>query len=368
MIRLFFVAIFGLALVAPSTVAAETVVRFAETVAISDTQAIESDFYVLAGTAVMSGSVAGDMYVVGGTVTVNGPIAADFSALSGRTVLSATVTDDVRLVSGEAIISGPVGGDVFMLGGSLQILSTATIAGDVYMFGGEADIAGPVGGSVLGTYTNLRIDSAVSGMVDVRTTAALTLGAQADIAGDVRYQSQSSLVRAPEAVVAGVIVATTPTATTSAADMRTILIPFLILLFSVLVVYLVAKRGLDTITTQALTHPLRAAVIGLIVLVMLPVTAVLLLVTSLGALLGVILLAAWLALLVLAYIITPVIVGVWVGSRMGQRSISLLSVVAGVSLFYALSLVPVINIPVILLGVLVSLGALCEDAYRRLRT
>lgn len=367
MIRLITLSLITLSTLAPLTVQAETVVRFDETVSVSDSEQILNDFYVLASKATMSGSVAGDMYVAGGSVTINGPIEADFTAFSGRSTLSASVTDDVRLVTGEAIISGPVGGDVFVVGGTLQILSTASVAGDVYMFGGEADIAGPVAGSVLGTYGSLRVDTVVGGDVDVRADR-LTLGAQAEVTGDVRYASNESLVRAPEASVSGSVIAESTTHDAAeTTDARTTLIPFLILLFSVLVVYLVAKRGLAGVAQHALAHPARAGLLGLCLLILLPITSILLLVTSLGALLGVIVLATWFIGAIAGYIITPAIVGLWLAQLFKQPAITLLGVIAGTALFYGLSLVPVVNGFVIFFGLCIGFGALAEYFYRIIR-
>ena len=61
-----------------------------------------------------------------------------------------------------------------------------------------------VGGKVLGTAERVRINSAVAGGVDI-STPNLTLGEQANITGDVRYVSDSELVRATGAVVTGVV-------------------------------------------------------------------------------------------------------------------------------------------------------------------
>lgn len=272
----------------PTASSAETVLRTGNSVSVETDQVVENDFYAAGSGVSMSGEVKGDMYATGGSVTTNGSIEADLSVLSGTVQVHGDVGDDVRIVAGEVVIADHVGGDVFVIASTLKILSSATIDGDVFFYGNDAEISGPVAGSVMGTSNSLRIDSTVGKNVDVVVAQSFTLGDRASVSGNVSYESISDVTRAQNAVVQGEVVKNSHQVVTNPVNFRWTLVPFLVILFTTLCLYLFFRKPLVTLMATINAEPARAGLIGLGMLLVAPVVSLLLTVTVLGSIVGVV--------------------------------------------------------------------------------
>jgi hypothetical protein len=361
------IAIIGVLMLMPSLVAAETVVRTGDSVVVSTDQVVESDFYALGSTVVHTGRVVGDMYAVGGTVTAQGQVETDLTALGVRVDVDGAIGDDVRVIGGETHIAGTVGGDVFVIGGMLTVLPSATIEGDVYFFGGEGEINGAVGGSVLGQAERLRIDAPVGALVDVTTRQGLTLGARADISGDVTYRSTRELVRAPDAVIGGELIAQTLMVAEDSFSLTERLLPTLVMLFGSLVLYLVGRSFISAVVSRALTRSLRAAFVGAGLLFAGPIVAVFLVATVLGLVVGLSGLGVLLVFMTLSYSIAPMVLGVllWhLGG--GSDALQPFAILLGVCVLQLLLLIPGVGWLVIFALTVIAAGALAEVAVTRI--
>lgn len=353
-------------LIIPAVTVAETVVRTGESISIGNDQVVENDFYATAGNISMSGEVRQDMYAVGGSVTVNGPVGVDLTTLSGTTQIHAPVGDDVRAIGGEIIIADRVAGDVFVIGGLLKVLSSASIGGDVFFYGGEADISGAVDGSIMGAADSVRVDGVVGKGVDMVLGQGLTLGDKASIRGDVRYESQSELVRSQDAVVDGEVVRNQQQAEPEASWTEEVpLVSMFVLAFAALCAYLFFRERLQTLVLELYQNPGRSGLFGAIVLFLVPIAIVLAFVTVLGALLGVIGLLIWLFLLCVAYVLTAVTVGALAFALVYKTpTVSLASVLTGALLVQFLYYLPVIGALTVFVAFVLTLGVLAHQIYR----
>jgi len=353
----------------PVAVQAETVVRTGESVVIATDQIVESDFYALGGSIVHTGRIAGDMYAVGGDVTAQGNVDADLTVLGGRVDVDGDIGDDLRIIGGEMQVAGDVGGDVFVIGGMLTVLPSATIAGDVYFFGGEGEINGPVGGSVLGQSERLRIDTTVGEVVQVTARQGLTLGARASVRGDVTYRSANELVRAPDAVIDGELVASSLPILEDSVNVTERVLPLLIMLFGSLVLYLLGRSFMSAVVSQALTQSVRASFIGVAIVFAGPLVAVFLLATVLGLVVGLSGLGLLLVVLALSYSIAPMILGVLLWRLLGGApTLQPFAILLGVVVLQVLLLLPVVGLMVVFALSVIAAGALAEVAVRRLRS
>lgn len=358
------VALVAIAL--PFCASAETVVRTGEEVGVARDQIIENDFYALAGTIAMSGEVAGDMYAAGGSVTTNGEVKEDLVIAAGSANVHAPVADDVRSFSGETIIAEHVGGDVFVLGGTLKILSTASVDGNVYFHGGELTVEGNVAGSVIGAAGDVRIDSALGGDIDMTIASTLTLGDRASVEGDVKHTG-GQLNRSQNAVVVGDVIAQSLPTPDTTPNTRMVWLPFIISLFSTLVVYLLAKNELTQLVATTKRSTGVVSLVGLAVLLFAPVLALFLLVTVLGSLLGLFTLALLMLALLLAFILMPVVVGGLIATAFSAREpVNLIWIVVGAVAVKITGLIPVIGPFALFVIFVMSLGAIVYRLYTRI--
>jgi len=344
---------------------AKSVIRTGETVSILEDQSIEGDFYSAASTISVSGIIEEDIVSAGGQIHINGEVGGNAFLVAGRTDVNGTIGDDLRIISGEVIITKPVMGDVFVMGGSVKILSTASVAGDVILYAGDATVEGPVGGDVMGTIDTLRIDALVSGNVDV-TVTQLTLGDRANVEGSVQYVSKLAAVQSLSATVAGDLVRNDPVFPVNDVSIGYLLIPAFVLLFSVLVWYLVSKRTLSKVVQRSLLKSPKPVLLGLAFILFAPVAGTLLLISTIGSLVGLVILFSYVLLLVLGIVATAALLGFMLMNLFDKSSndntlTSLALGVVGVSL---LMLIPVIGQLIILGLILVTVGAMVDMMIR----
>ena len=351
-----------------TTAYASSVVRTGQTVSVAEDQSIEGDFYTAANIVNISGFVDGDLVAAGGRTTINGEIAGEVIAVGGSVDVHGSVGDDVRVVGAEVVIAEPVTGDVFVLGGTVTILSTASVGGDVLVFGGEVEIAGPVGGDVISHAGSVRIDSSIAGDLTV-TTEELTLGSRANIEGTVAYTSANLLTRSQEAVVVGDVVRNDPVTESENSDTRSAVMFVLMMSFTVLVWFLLSRTTLNQIATRALSKNPRQLLIGSGVLFLAPIAAMILLVSMLGAYVGVTLLFVYILLLLLSIVAVVPVTGQLFLRIFNQpvTEVNLYSIGLGVSFVILLLFVPVLG-QLVLLGLLIiTLGAISDTLLAAVR-
>lgn len=349
--------------IVPLTVLAETVVRTGDTVSVAAEQVVENDFYALAGSISMSGAVDGDMYAVGGTVTANGSISEDLFVVGGTTQVHGDVADDVRVLAGEATIAEKVGGDVFVVGGVLTILSTATIEGNVYFHGAEVIIEGEVVGSVIGAADTVRIDAPIGGDVDMTTSGSLTLGDRASVGGDIRHTGRNEMTRGANAVVEGEVLEM-PFAKSTEEDGRSDLVMLFVLLFASLFMYLVFKERLVSLVDDLLENPGKVSLFGLGVVLVGPILTVFLLVTILGAALGLLSAFLFMAIMAMAFILMGVMVGGLIAKVFSSKEkVNLLWIVSGVIVLQLVVLIPVLGPFVWFVLFVMTVGTVAHALY-----
>lgn len=356
-----------LAISAPQTALADSVVRTGETVSVESDERIDGDFYIAASVLSISGQVVQDLISVGGRSTLNGTVGGDALMVGGSVDVHGPVGDDLRVLAGDVIIAEPVTGDVFVMGGSVKVLSTASIGGDLLVYGGDVEVSGSVGGDIVGLVETLRIDAPVAGMVDV-TSQSVVLGDRADITGTMRYVSSEPLTRSPNAKVGGEITRNDPVEKDPAYSPAKIAAIFvLIALFSSLIWYLLAKVVLKKIVDRALKRSVRPILLGFITFFAAPVIIVILTVSVLGTFVGLASLFAYLLMIFIAVMSIAAVAGALVFRQYKKQSVNSVSpftLLLGVAVMVLCIVVPVIGPLALTALFLVTLGAMVDLLLR----
>ena len=345
----------------PFIALAETVVRTGDSVSVEKDQRIEGDFYTAGSILNISGEINGDLSAVAGKNTLNGKVATDALMAGGNVDVHGSVGDDLRIIAGDAVIAEPVTGDVFVIAGTVKVLSTASIGGDLIIYGGNAEVSGSVGGDINGNVGTLRIDAPVAGSVDV-TTDSLTLGDRADVVGGVRYVSATTLARSQNAKVGGEISRSDVVKSEGSVAAKSFLIPILMVLFTALVWYLVARRFLVRIIDRALVRGIRPMATGFIATFATPVLAVILIVTVLGGFVGVTALIGYILAILLALVSSTAVMGQFLMNQVKKTSVPLSPVTLGVGVLASgiCLFIPFIGPAILLIFFLITLGAIVD--------
>ncbi|MBX9906902.1 polymer-forming cytoskeletal protein [Patescibacteria group bacterium] len=344
------------------------VIRSGTTVAVTESDKIDGDFYALGDGVHVSGVITGDLYVIGGTVTVDGEVKGDIVVLGSTVTVHGKVGDDVRILGGKAILASAIGGDVFGGAGTLSLLSSGSVAGDVIFYGGSADIDGPVKGRVYTRSESLAINASV-GSVDTVLEGQLSLGNSAVVSGNLDYETDEDIARDPGSSVVGTV---NKRADSSSED-SPFFVSFVSVMFMTLFVALIMVLLFRTdLTRMFALHTPRMGLcgfIGLGVLIGTPLLSVLLGVTILGMLAALLLSFLYLALLVAALIVMHIYVGAYVLKVLKkEHTVSWLSAVVGVLLTQSLFLVPVLGPLLVLLAFLITLGTIVFHIFTSFRS
>jgi hypothetical protein len=275
-------------------------------------------------------------------------------------VLGATV-----LVEGTALAQTPSatprpGADVRRAEDQVVLSGTVTVprgrsVGQVVVFHGRAVVAGVVVGDVVVLDGPVEISGQVSGTV-VAMNGPIRLGATASIGGDVLGAQGVRLD--PGALVAGDVredVAFTPRGTLGAlgALLGTVAIAFSTLLV-LLLLALLAPRGLDRVAVAGRTAPFASIGWGLAIAIALPLLALATAASILGLPLGLSLLLGFGLLALVGYAFAAFTVGRSIVQEPRGRVGALF---AGWGLAAAIGLVPFLNVAVFALGSAFGLGA-----------
>jgi cytoskeletal protein CcmA (bactofilin family) len=267
--------------------------------------------------------VEGSLYMAGNSLTINGRINGDVFCAGQNITVDATVTGDV-ICAGQTIhVAGVVEGDVRLAGQSVNIDAdvrrNATIASQSITLNPDAsvgqDLTGGTQNLVLagGVDRDVTLGSelaTVSGRVGRNINAQinnLRIESTATVGGDVNYTSKQDASIASGAQITGKTTRTEPQEDQKDYGKAAGAFWFsaaLYLLFSLLLIALAAVLlvpGLvKRVSDQAVEHPGRTILVGILSLILAPAIIGLCLITIIGIPLAVVLTVAWTLVLMLA--------------------------------------------------------------------
>jgi hypothetical protein len=247
--------------------------------------------------------------ITGGATVARGETLDGVYVVDGPVTIHGTVDGDVIVVNGDTEISGEVTGDVTVLAKRAVLDSGARIGGDLRYGDEEPELAS---------------------------------GAQID--GDVTKEDWSDF---PTLGWLGWL------ALWLAVTISSLALGLLLLL--------IAPRAADVAHRQAREGAWESVAAGLVIFIVLPILAVLALVTLVGLPLGIGVLLALLPLAAIAYVTTLWVVGRLIVKPPRGRVVSFL---VGWAIFRVVALIPVLGIIVAFLAVIFGLGVLALALWR----
>lgn len=312
-------------------------------------------------------NVAGDLFAAGCSVDVGAAVGGDAFITGGNVRIEAPIGQTLYAAGGQVRVDGSINRNARIAGGDVDIGPKASIGGNVTVAGGEVRIDGAVKGAVGVAGGRLRINGPVEGDV-VATSGAVELGSSARIAGKLRYASRAEVRRDPAAQVQGGVERMQVGGAGAERAERGIRRAFawawsigLMVIAALLVAALpdFHRRVSQTLRTRVGTSLL----LGFVVLVCIPVAALLLLLTIVGAPLALGAVLFYVGLLLLAYVSAGIALGDWALGRFApvhapQRSWRIGAVMLGMLLISLLGRLPFVGTLIVLLALLIGLGAL----------
>ena len=342
-------------------VAAE--IRTGDSTVVAANEKIASNLYIAGGDVTGAGTVMGDEIVAGGTVILSGAVLNDVAAAGGTVTIPAKISGDLRVMGGTVMVSGEVMGDVVAIGGQTD-LSGPRIGGDVFWAGSDLSITAPVTGNLHLRGAHVTIDAPVTGSIYF-TGDTLTLGSRAVIDGALSYSSPKAVVMKDGSKVAGAVQHDASTAlpdknTLPAIISLSLFAKFLMTFFCALVLGLMLNGYAKELTVEAALQPMAELGRGFVTVVVLPVAAILLLISVVGIPLGVLGFLLFISALIYGSIAAPIIIGS-ILHRAIQKTpdfrVNWMTILTGALVYTLLGIVPVVGGLAKTVLVLIAIGA-----------
>ena len=342
------------------------------------------DLYVAGRSVTVDGEVAGDLVAAGRELTLGRRVRADVLAAGGRVTIDGEVGDDVRAAGGELTLSGRLGGDLIAAGGTVTVSPETRVTGRSRVAGGRVDIGGRHERGIEIYGGHVRFSGETPGNVEV-VADALEVLPGARIGGTLYHATRGEPRIDPAADLAAV--EAMPPADWRVEAMRRIeawrasggevlgivgplsrLVFWLSLLVTGAVALAALPRGMLAAARTVASDPGKSLGLGFITLVVAPVLALVLLLTVVGAWLGLAIFALYPIALLGGLVVGIAWLGDLVARAVSGPDPSRLAEVAGYAVAVLLAalagLVPVLGGWVLFLAVVVGLGAIVVALWR----
>lgn len=318
-------------------------------------------------------NVDGSAFLAGGRVYLDAEIERNAWIAGGAVEVRGTVGRRLHAGGGEVRIEGEVRDDLRAAGGSVRVGRDARIGGDAALAGGSVEFDGTVAGDLRAYGESVTLNGTVRGDVTV-AGESVRIGPGARFQGELRYRGASAPDIDPGAEITGGVRELRGSRRHWADrfdrhDREHHPLLSGALLFGVLLVLL--APGFSRAATGRLQgEPLSSGLLGLALLIGLPVTALLLIVTIIGVPLGLLLLFALLLALLLGMATAALFVGDTAlarlaPARVGATGWRLLALLFALLALWLLSWLPIVGGLVVFLLLLAGTGAFAWEFWQR---
>ena len=341
-----------------------------DTTTIRAEQTIDEDAYIFGNDVTFNGTATRDIisatqdFDLGETARVGGNV----NVAANDIRLAGTIERSARVAARDVVVTGTIGGDLVVAAQSLRIEPGARVTGDLIIAVQDVDILGEIGGQIRGQAQTLTLlDAAVGQDVLVAVDDLDVLGTTA-VSGAIRQESDSDPTIATTATVAGPVEQTdsggpSVRGVSVGGGVAWDIARLLSMLMTGLVVVLVAPVASSAVADGVRRRFPATLIAGVVAIVLVPVLALLLLITLIGIPVSIVAFILFGIALYLSQVFVGMAIGRTIlprGWRSYGRGYNILAMVIGVVLIGLLRLIPVpfLDLVIAVIVALLGLGAL----------
>ncbi len=327
----------------------------------SDTQ-ITSDYFAGGGNVKFSGTANSDAYIAGGQVTVSGTVKGDLLVAGGNVTVDGNVEGDIRAAGGQVYINGKVGKNITVTGGNVTIAKSAVVGGNVVAGGGMIDLSGQVGGDVRVGSGALSLSGQVGGDLEAAVDT-LAIASSAKVGGELTYISENDAVVASGAVLNGITKKLPPKETgIKASYWGARLAGMLMTIFTAVILAWLLPGSLKRGANKLRQRPGIALGLGFVSVILVPIVAVMAMLSVIGLPLGVLGLIGYFVSLYVAMFFVITWAGEQITTLFKLKTSFVLTVFIGAVFYALLGMLPGIGEVITLAGTLFGMGVIVQKA------
>ena len=335
---------------------------------------IASDLYAFGGGVDIGADVNGDLIAGGGLVTVGHQVQGGVIVGAGSVVVGGVIGRSVRAAGGAVTIAGRVRRNVSVAGGTITIAREAVIGGSAQLAGGELRVGGSIGRRLRAAGAVVVLAGEVTGNVEV-VAQKIEVLPTAHIKGALTYWSPRDARIAPEARIEGRVTHNMPELPSRIARTGTALVTVSRALFlaglAVVAIglFLIFPRFTVLASRTIGSDPFRSFGTGLLLFFIVPVLAILCMITILGIPLGLLLFLAYSVSLLLGFVLAAFFLAdvgatAFMGKNARRRRVRVVFLVVALGVLLLARQIPLIGGALMVLAVLLGLGAMSVHGWR----
>lgn len=322
-------------------------------------ETVDSNAFMAGNTERVEGTVNGDVYCAGQDLIINGTVNGDVMCAGASVTINGKVTGDVRVAGNTVTIGAEVGGSVTAFGATVTLETSAKIARDVVAASETVLVNGSIGRDFVGGGSSVTLNGPIGRDVEGEYEK-LTIGSDGVVNGVVYYASQA------DAIINGKVSGEVKRTDSKIYEGRKagpgagfFMGVFMILgwvLVTALALWLLLPKKMRTVTSLTPVQAMVATGIGLAAIMGLPFIALFLLMSVIGAPLGIALLLSWVILMILSAGVTAIYLGRTLFTRRDLHPLA--ATMLGGLVLVALLVIPFVNVIVLLAAVSFGMGAM----------
>ena len=344
-----------------------------EEIFLPESETVNGDYLGAAGVVDVAGTVDGDVMIAGGMLNFYGKSSGDILAAGGEIKISGEKEGSVRVAGGNISIEGNVPKNVTAAGGNITIEKNSVINGSVYIAGGNIEIRGDTKGDVKAAGGRVLLAGDTDGDVEI-WAEEISIRPDVKIGGSLVYYSNSE-VSIDENVVAGEIIRKPlPVKEEERKGFLGFLfgfelLKFLGLLILGLILYRFFYRNGKNIFDSMEREPWKNLAMGIIAMILIPVSLIILLVSLVGWPLMIVILFGFIIALMVSKIVAAIAVGHFINKRLKERELTekfpWVNFILGYLVLVVLWIVPIVGWLAVCLITAWAFGGIVWYLYRK---
>lgn len=277
---------------------------------------VDGSFFGAGNSVTIDGDVDGDVMCAAQSVTINGNVSGDVLCGAQSITVNGNISGNLRVAAQNLDLNGIVDKNVSVFVQKADIGPTSMIGGELFIGGQEARVNGTVRRDIYGGLQRFDLVGFAGRNVTV-DVEKLTVHSGASIAGDLKYKSTENAYIDPSGVVAGKVMHEKPKVKekreTDNKNMSSVVTSLIMSILTSCVLALVLTyvwpKRMHNLLTTFLPMGARPLLWGLGIMFLTPIVVILLLITVIGAPVGIVLALLWLLMLIVSRSVVSVAVG-----------------------------------------------------------
>ncbi|MCK9393611.1 MAG: polymer-forming cytoskeletal protein [Candidatus Paceibacterota bacterium] len=361
----YFYSLLAVAIMLPFGIASAITMAEGESI-LSQGVPIEGNAFLAGSSVTIDNEVNGDAFAFGERIYVNGKINGDLICAGREVIINGEINGNIRCASEEIKINGKIERSVLAFGKIIIVEKNGSIGRDLIATGQEININGIVAGSLDVTSSILKVNGTVNQNINFyseeqdSSNVGLFLNSGAIVNGNVNYNAFGE-IKNNGGNITGVTNKYIPKGENK-EDVKTIIlssIGFIIaIILTTLAIVVIGGSGVEDISKQMTSSAWKSVGIGAISFFMLPIIGIILIITGIGAFLGIVCLLMWILILLLSLFFSGISLGEILIKKILKKKASkfLVNSLIGVLVGYLLLMIPFLGFIFFILGLWWGVG------------